>query len=243
MFNVQAYLADKSKTWELFDEKVSKHYDTLSDVISLGLYRKWYREIADYLPEGKDLKILDLATGTGSIPFAIMSKCPERIAEIVGIDLSSEMLAVFGKRLEGKAYADKIRYEYGDATALTLDEAQFDVVTMGCGIRNVSDPSKGANEIFRMLKPGGRVIFLEPALPENPVMRKAYLGYFRHVVPTLASVVSNAGAYQYFCQSVEGFFHGDDFLEYLSKHGFEQPRSVELTLGAIRLYIAERPQA
>ena len=99
-------------------------------------------EIADYLPEGDSLKILTFATGTGSIPLAIMSKCPDRIAEIVGIDLSSEMLAVFGERLKDKPYSDKIRYEHGDATALTLEEGQFDVVTMGCGIRNVSDPSR-----------------------------------------------------------------------------------------------------
>lgn len=241
MINVQSYLSDKSKTWELFDEKVSRHYDFLSDVISLGLYRRWYKAIAEYLPSGDSLKVLDLATGTGSIPIAIMETCEERVSEIVGIDLSSEMLAVFGERIADKSYFPKVRYEHGDATALKMRGGKFDVVTMGCGIRNVSDPVKGAKEILRMLKPGGRVIFLEPALPENKLLRSVYLGYFRHVVPAVASVVSNSGAYRYFCQSVEGFFHGDQFLSFLHEQGFENARTVDLTMGAIRLYIAERP--
>ena len=92
-----------------------------------------------------------------------------------------------------------------------------------------------------MLKPGGRVIFLEPSLPTNKVLKKVYLGYFRHVVPAVASVISNYGAYRYFCDSVEEFIHGDDFLAFLSEHGFENCRTVDLTFGAIRLYVAERP--
>ena len=239
--SVQAYLADKSKTWEMFDEKVSQNYDLLSHVISLGLYRGWYKELTRELPQGESLRILDLATGTGAIPFAIMDACGERVSEIVGVDLSSEMLGVFGDRLAMKPYAEKVSYQCGDATALTLEEGQFDVVTMGCGIRNVSDHNQGAKEIFRMLKPGGRVIFLEPSLPENFLVRQAYVAYFRYIVPAVASLISDYEAYRYFCESVEGFFHGTQFLEFLSEHGFESCRSVELTLGAIRLYIAERP--
>ena len=239
--NVQSYLLDKSKSWELFDNQVAKHYDVLSDVISLGLYPSWRRALTRELPKGGNLKILDLATGTGAIPFSIMNECSDQVAEIVGVDLSEEMLSVFGSRLEGHPYASKVRYQQGDATALNLEEGQFDVVTMACGIRNVADHHKGAQEIFRMLKPGGRVIFLEPALPTNPVVKHAYLGYFRYFVPAVASLVSDYDAYRYFCESVAEFIHGDDFLKFLGTHGFESGRHVPLTLGAICLYVAERP--
>ncbi len=189
------------------------------------------------------LKVLDLATGTGAIPLSILDNCGDRISEIVGIDLSAEMLEVFSERLQGRDDANKVTIQRGDATALDLEDGQFDVVTMGCGIRNVSDHHQGGDEIFRMLKPGGRVIFLEPSMPTNPVLKTAYLGYFRHVVPTVASLISNRGAYKYFCDSVEDFIHGAEFLDFLGQHGFENARHVDLTFGAIRLYIAERPAA
>ena len=137
--NAQTYLADKSRTWELFDQKVSQHYDTLSDVISFGLYRGWRKALTRELPAASDLKILDLATGTGAIPLSILDNCGEKVSRIVGVDLSREMMAVFESRLQGHPQAHKVSTEYGDATALTQSEGQFDVVTMGCGIRNVGD--------------------------------------------------------------------------------------------------------
>ena len=90
---------------KMFDPKVSKHYDLLSDVISLGLYRGWYRALTRELPEGEDLRVLDLATGTGAIPLSILDASGERISEIVGIDLSTDMLAVFAQRAAGRADA------------------------------------------------------------------------------------------------------------------------------------------
>ena len=239
--DAQVYLNDKSKTWELFDQQVSKHYDRISDLISFGLYKGWRKALAKQLPQRSGLNILDLATGTGAIPLSMLAHAGDQIERIVGVDLSEDMMDIFRERLTGHARADDVEVVYGDATALELEPAQFDVVTMGCGIRNVSDHNQGCAEIFRMLKPGGQVLFLEPSMPTNAVAKAVYLGYFRHVVPSVAGLISNYSAYRYFCDSVEGFLHGDEFVTMLESHGFENGRYIDLTFGAIRIYSAEKP--
>ena len=92
-----------------------------------------------------------------------------------------------------------------------------------------------------MLKPGGKVLFLEPSLPENPILRSIYLFHFRHVVPVVAAIISDFGAYKYFNQSVEKFMYGQDFLNFLTEQGFEDCHSFSLTFGAGRLYVACKP--
>ena len=239
--SVQTFLDDKSRTWELFDAKVSKHYDRISDVISLGLFRRWRKALTQQLPAGESLDILDLATGTGAIPFSLLEGAASRINSIVGVDLSEEMMDVFRASAEGHPHAAKLDIQYGDATKLSLDDSSFDAVTMSCGLRNVSDHHACCEEILRVLKPGGRAIFLEPAVPNTPLLKAVYRTYFRHIVPTIAGLVSNPTAYRYFCDSVEAFMQGPDFLAFLNEKGFVNGRDISLTLGAVRLYIGEKP--
>ena len=240
---VESIINDKSKSWTLFDKRVSKHYDLLSKVISLGLYGGWRKKLADELPEGNDLQILDLATGTGAIPLSIMKNCGDRVGKITGVDMSQEMLNIFGETLASSPHANTIRFQRGDATDLPFEGNEFDAVTMACGIRNVADPEKGCQEILRMLKPGGKVLFLEPSMPNNAILRKIYLLHFRYVVPAVAAIISDFGAYKYFNQSVEKFMYGQDFLNYLTEQGFEDCHSFSLTFGSGRLYVAFKPQA
>ena len=241
--SVQSIIDDKSKSWTLFNKRVSKHYDLLSKVISLGLYDGWRKKLATELPKGDNLQILDLATGTGAIPLSMMKHAGGRIEKITGVDMSQDMLDIFGDALAESPYANKISFQRGDATDLPFEGNEFDAVTMACGIRNVADPTKGCQEIFRMLKPGGKVLFLEPSMPENPVLRRVYLMHFRYVVPAVAAIISDFGAYQYFNQSVEKFMYGQKFLDFLTEQGFEDCHSFSLTFGAGRLYVASKPEA
>ena len=113
---------------------------------------------------------------------------------------------------------------------------------MACGIRNVGDTQAGLSEIFRVLKPGGRVFFLEPSMPSALPLKAIYLGYFRYVVPTVARLFSNADAYKYFNQSVEQFPYGAGFIEMIEQEGFIECEQVKFTFGAGALYIGMKPR-
>ena len=241
--NIQEYLGDKSQTWRLFDRQVSSKYDLVADLISLRLYRRWCGALARALPEQDKLEVLDLATGTGAIPEAIIEARSARGDQITGVDLSEDMLAIFRQKIDQRpSLGAQVTLLKGDATALELPAERFDAVTMACGIRNVSDANAGMREIYRVLKPGGKVFFLEPAIPKNTILKGIFLGYFRYLVPLIAGLFSNGDAYRYFNRSVEDFPYGEDFLSLMREAGFQQLRWERVTLGAGALYIGERPE-
>lgn len=239
---VQDYLEDKSQSWRLFDRQVSASYDQVADLISFRLYRRWCRALAEALPN-KELKILDLATGTGAIPAAITDQRPAHHDQITGLDLSEEMMAIFREKLSQNPTLDaRVTLTHGDATDTGLPEQSFDAVTMACGIRNVGDAMQGMREIHRLLKPGGQVYFLEPALPQSSILRGIFLFYFRKIVPLLAGLLSRGDAYRYFNQSVEAFAYGDDFLDMMREAGFQRCSWSRITLGAGALYVGTRAE-
>ena len=235
--DVQKLLNDKTNTWLIFDRKVSRRYDFVSDLISLRLYRQWCGALAKAIPKAADLKILDLASGTGLIPLAIHKEHRSDQYSYTCVDLSEEMLSIFEDKLRGHALEDQVQLVREDATKLSLTNDSYDVVTMACGIRNVGDTSKGLSEILRVLRPGGAVYFLEPAIPKSRLLRSIFLAYFRYVVPAVAGIFSTADAYRYFNQSVETFPHGEGFVKMIEEAGFVRCEMRKLTLGAGALYV------
>ena len=235
--DVQKLLNNKSNTWLIFDQKVSKKYDFVSDLISLRLYRRWCKSLAKAIPSAPHQRILDLACGTGLIPLAIHKEHQDQTYQYTGVDLSDEMLNIFRDKLSHHELSSQIELLREDATKLGLESNHYDAVTMACGIRNVGDTAAGLAEILRVLKPGGAVYFLEPAIPKSRFLRSIFLGYFRHIVPAVAGIFSTADAYRYFNQSVESFPHGEGFIEMIEEAGFERCEMRKLTLGAGALYI------
>ena len=240
--NVEKVLNDKSLSWSIFDAQVSKAYDLVSDVISLGLYRRWCKGLAKELSSDQGLHILDLATGTGLIPLSIHNANPQAQHHYVGVDLSQEMLEIFEKKLNHHPLASSIELKYGDATQLEEADQSYDVVTMACGLRNVGDTQACLQEILRVLKPGGRVYFLEPSFPKSSLLRMIFIGYFRYWVPLVASLFSNGSAYRYFNQSVETFPYGEALVEVIDQAGFENvSQKQSFAWGAGVLYEAYKP--
>lgn len=224
----------------MFD-RIAHRYDLLNRLLSFGTDVRWRKRLARALPDGADLRVLDLATGTGDVLLTLAREsCHVRSA--VGADMSLGMLRL-GKEKLAAANLGRFWMVRGDATALGVADAQFDAVTIAFGIRNVLDTRAALREMVRVLLPGGRALILEFSLPKNHLVRRGYLLYFRHVLPRLGALISgDAHAYRYLNETVETFPHGEDFCRLMREAGFHNVTAHPLTFGIAAIYVGVVPQ-
>lgn len=222
----------------MFDA-IAGRYDLLNHVLSGGqdLYWRW-RAVRRLRLTGREV-VLDLCTGTCDVARSLIRRGLAR--RVLGIDFSSEMLRVGQRKLRAEGRTGVIPLVRGDAMRLPAATASVDAVTIAFGIRNVQDPSVALAEVARVLKPGGRLAILEFSTPPQPLVRAAYLWYFRNVLPRLGRLVSRHGeAYAYLPASVESFTPPAEFVAQLRDAGLTRCEAVPLTLGVVYLYVAER---
>lgn len=229
---------DKQHTPALFDH-IAATYDRLNKLLSFGIDRWWRYQMRRHLPQRQQLKVLDLATGTGDVAIAL-EKSP-RVAHIEGLDMSAGMVAYGQKKIQALGLENRIRLEVGDGVAIPREDRQYDVVTISFGIRNFPDPLRSLENCWRVLKPHGRLMVLEFSLPKSWPVRMLYLFYFRFILPLVGNRLSgHANAYSYLNQSVEQFPYGERFEALMRQAGFENVRSRPLTFGIATLYLGER---
>lgn len=229
----------RMQAFKMFD-RIAHRYDLLNRLLSGGTDVRWRKTMNRRIPEGKNLRVLDLATGTADVLIAMEHAC-KNVASGVGLDMSGGMLKYGQQKLVSLGLDQKFRLVRGDATCLGLDDKQFDAVTISFGIRNVLDVNQGLEEMHRILKPGGRALILEFSLPANRPFRAAYLFYFRHVLPRLGALISgDSYAYRYLNETVETFPYGEDFCQLMRNAGFEDVTATPLTFGIASLYQGER---
>ena len=228
----------RNEVWRMFD-RIAHRYDLLNRSLSMGQDVLWRKKMKRYLPDGEGLRLLDLATGTAD-QLLYLAADP-RVGEGVGMDLAEKMLEVGREKIEKQNLSDRLRLETGDALDVPVEDAFADVVTITFGIRNVISVQEALTEIRRVLKPGGRVLILEFSLPQNGLLRSAYLFYFRHVLPRIGGLVSgDAYAYRYLNQTVETFPYGEGFCELMRAAGFVGVQAHPLTFGIASIYQGDK---
>ncbi len=225
--------------WKMFD-RIASRYDLLNRILSLGLDGSWRRRVGKYLPEGKNLKILDLATGTGDLLLALFSS-ENKISSAVGLDMSSEMLAIAEKKITKNNLRDSIGLVRADAVQIPFPDYSFDAVTIAFGIRNVPDINIALKQMYRVLKPQGRILILEFSLPENIVMRNLFLLYLRTFVPAVGAIISgDYKAYRYLNKTVETFLSRGELCRAMRNAGFNNVNVVPMTFGVACIYYGEK---
>jgi demethylmenaquinone methyltransferase / 2-methoxy-6-polyprenyl-1,4-benzoquinol methylase len=224
----------------MFDA-IAGRYDLLNAVLSGGLDRYWRRKAIRSLELTGTERLLDVCTGTADVALAAV-RSPTGAARVVGVDFAGAMLTHGLEKVRRAHVESKVALIRGDATALPVEDASVDRATIAFGIRNVERPERACDELFRVLRPGGRLAILEFGVPVIPAVRPLYLWYFNHILPRIGRAVSrHSAAYSYLPESVGSFPVGDKFAAVLARSGFLQIESKPLTLGIVYLYKAIRP--
>jgi len=228
----------KAEVEKMFD-KIAPRYDLLNRLLSLGIDVSWRKRAIGYLKTDNPREILDVATGTADVAI-LMAKIlkPDRI---YGIDIANLMLDVGRTKINTQGLQEMIVLETGDSENLRFADQSFDAVTVAFGVRNFENLGKGLSEMYRVLRPGCRVVILEFSRPQIFPFKQIYNAYFKYVLPLIGRLTSrDMRAYSYLFESVQVFPDGDNFLSILTKTGFQHPTCERLTLGICSIYSARK---
>jgi|TARA_B110000259_G_scaffold121990_1_gene138397 demethylmenaquinone methyltransferase/2-methoxy-6-polyprenyl-1,4-benzoquinol methylase len=224
----------KIQVTQMFD-KIANRYDLLNHSLSLGMDFIW-RKIAVKKLTNNPKKIIDIATGTAD--FAI-SATKYTQANVIGIDISKEMLIVGDIKIKKKNLVERITLLKGDCENLPFENDSFDAMTAGFGVRNFENLEKGLKEMYRVLQKNSTVVILEPSIPSNLILKILFKFYFSYILPALGKIFSNdSNAYKYLPESVDAFPSGKDFIKELENSGFRKCKHIPLSFGIVALYTA-----
>jgi demethylmenaquinone methyltransferase/2-methoxy-6-polyprenyl-1,4-benzoquinol methylase len=233
---IKPYKEEGSKKEQvaLMFNNIAPKYDFLNHFLSLGIDKCWRKRAIHEIGTVKPKKILDIATGTGDLAFAACKINPE---EIIGIDISSEMLNIANqKRLKFKSSVS-IKFEPGDSENINHPDNSFDAAMVAFGVRNFENLDKGLSEINRVLKKDGKLVVLEFSKPKNIFFKKIYHFYLFKIVPFFGKMFSkDANAYTYLPESVHAFPDGELFLDHMANVGFKELKAIPLTFGIASIY-------
>ncbi|HEX2936994.1 MAG TPA: bifunctional demethylmenaquinone methyltransferase/2-methoxy-6-polyprenyl-1,4-benzoquinol methylase UbiE [Bacteroidales bacterium] len=233
---VKPYKEEGSKKEQvaLMFNNIAPKYDFLNHFLSMGIDKCWRKKAIKEVGSVNPKKILDIATGTGDLAF---TACKLHPAEIVGIDISQEMLNVAKQKRQQFSASVDIRFELGDSENINYPDNSFDAAMVAFGVRNFENLDKGLAEINRTLKKGGKLVVLEFSKPRNFLFKQLYHFYLFKIVPFFGKMFSkDVRAYTYLPESVNAFPYGQDFLDHMKSTGFTDLKARPLTFGIASIY-------
>ncbi|MES9972790.1 MAG: bifunctional demethylmenaquinone methyltransferase/2-methoxy-6-polyprenyl-1,4-benzoquinol methylase UbiE [Candidatus Thiodiazotropha sp.] len=220
---------------QVFDSVANK-YDLMNDLMSLGIHRLWKRQTIELSGVRKGHRVLDLAAGTGDLS-ARFSGLVGDDGLVVFSDINASMLQVGRERMEDQGRVGNLHYVQADAQHLPFPDNHFDCVTIGFGLRNVTDKQLALNAIFRSVRPGGRLLVLEFSKPTHRALEKVYDLYSFTLLPKIGKLVTDdEESYRYLAESIR--MHPDqETLKGMMEHaGFERCDYFNLTGGVVAIH-------
>jgi demethylmenaquinone methyltransferase/2-methoxy-6-polyprenyl-1,4-benzoquinol methylase len=225
----------KEQVEEMFND-IAQRYDFLNRFLSMGIDRGWRKKAINSLRPINPKLILDVATGTGDLAIEALKLNPDKV---IGVDISELMLDVGREKLIKLKLEECIELRKGDSENLRFENNHFDAITVAFGVRNFENLQLGVDEMYRVLKPGGRIAILEFSKIKTFPFNHLYNFYFTNILPFFGRIISNSkNAYTYLPESVKHFPEGKDFTAYLDRSGFKQTNIQPLTFGICSLYTA-----
>jgi len=217
--------------------KIADRYDVFNAMASLGIDRSWRRELVAACQLTTASRVLDLASGTGDVAFALADL--GRPAEVVATDFVPEMLAVAEKKAAERPPAVPVSFSVADAQELPFADESFDVVTVAFGVRNFPRRERNFAEVLRVLKPGGRYIILEFSRPTFAPWRGVYHAYLHLAIPAIGGVLTGDRAgFVYLNDSIRQFPTQPELAAELRAAGFTAIAWQDLSGGIVALHTA-----
>lgn len=216
--------------------RVALHYDQMNNLISLGTQKCWRKKFLKELKVAPGEFALDLCCGTGDITIALAKQVGPS-GNVIGLDFNQEMLDLAEQKIRQQDLQKEIQLKQGDAMELPYPDQSFDIVTIGFGLRNVPDANQVLKEIYRVLKPTGKVGVLETSQPTNPLVKLGWKSYFK-LFPSFAKLLgANVSDYQYLSHTTAKFVSAEHLKAMLIKNGFKNVHVDKLNLGAGAIHI------
>jgi len=224
-----------SRVRAVFDS-VANRYDLMNDLMSFGVHRLWKRFLLSQTGLRPGQRALDVAGGTGDISIG-MARQVGPGGRVVLSDINAAMLARGRDHLLDQGVAGNVEFVLANAEALPFADASFDCVTIGFGLRNVTDKAAALASMYRVLKPGGQLMVLEFSKPVAPGLAPIYDAYSFRVLPALGRLVArDADSYRYLAESIRMFPDQATLSEMMRRVGFDGCRHHNLTGGIVALH-------
>jgi demethylmenaquinone methyltransferase/2-methoxy-6-polyprenyl-1,4-benzoquinol methylase len=234
----QSTLEKRDQVAGMFND-IAGRYDMLNRVLSGGIDIIWRRKALQELKSLHPQTMLDVATGTADV--AILTQRILRPRHITGIDISPGMLALGRKKVEQLKLTESITLESGDSEQLRFEDNHFDAITVAFGVRNFQHLSRGLQEMYRVLRPGGKLVVLEFSRPTGIGVKQFYGFYMKFAAPAAGKLLAkNQQAYEYLNNSVQAFPEGDKFLDILRAAGFSKTYLKKLSFGICTIYCGSK---
>lgn len=237
----------QSVTWDEKEKKVGAvfqsvagNYDLMNDLMSLGIHRLWKRFTIEASQLHAGQTALDLAGGSGDLTRLISDRVGKK-GLVVLADINSAMLRVGRDKLLDLGLLENIQYVQANAQCLPFANNRFDCITMGFGLRNVTDKEEALRSMFRVCKPGGKVMILEFSTPAIPGLKPVYDWYSFNILPKLGTLFAqDAESYQYLAESIRMHPGQEELKAMIERAGFEDCYYHNLSGGIVALHVARK---
>ncbi|CDZ76089.1 Ubiquinone/menaquinone biosynthesis methyltransferase ubiE [Legionella massiliensis] len=238
-FESVAWDEKEKKVGEVF-ASVAKNYDLMNDLMSLGIHHLWKRFTVGLSQVRPGHSVLDLAGGSGDLTRLLSKKVGPK-GMVILADINSAMLAVGRDRLLDQGLYNNIDFVQANAQTLPFASNSFHCITIGFGLRNVTDKEEALRSMYRVCKPGGKVMVLEFSTPTLPGLKPVYDWYSFNILPKLGQLFANdAASYQYLAESIRMHPTQEGLKQMIEKAGFEDCHYHNLSGGIVALHIAHK---
>jgi len=215
---------------------VSNKYDLMNDAMSFGLHRIWKEKMISVCKPKSFNKILDVATGSGDIALKLLRK--KKNLSVTCLDENKEMLSICKNRLIDNGFIKDISFIKSSIEDISLDSNSIDIATIAFGFRNFTDHKKALENIYDVLKPGGKLVIMEFTTPKDKIMGKIFETYTDRIIPKLGEFIAkDYDSYKYLAESIKTYYSPNQVLKMFEENKYINNKFIFLPGNIVTIHV------